>query len=95
MDTIDGESSLRPGEVSSMREQLAQANQKIAQLEAKLEAASCRKDHLSSAEASGDVSQTIDALLAAQSNSLPPVLIVLIALFCFLLGRNFKAANYM
>lgn len=75
------------GAVLALKEQLAQANQKIAQLEAKIaNAAGQRKDHLSSAEVSGDMAQTIDAILAAQSKSLPPVLIILIALFCFLLG---------
>jgi hypothetical protein len=72
--------------VRTLREQLAEANQKISQLERNVGAP--KKDHLSSVEASGDVSQTIDALLAAQSKSLPPVLIVLIGLFCFLLGNS-------
>lgn len=83
MDASDSNNNKSNQTLASLKEQLAQANQKIVQLEAKL---AMRKDHLSSAEASGDLTQTIDALLAAQSKSLPPVLIVLIALFCFLLG---------
>lgn len=69
----------------TLRKELEQARNRIKDLEAKISTS----NHLGSykvVEGKDDIGETIDGLLAAQSKSLPPILIVLIALFFFLLG---------
>jgi hypothetical protein len=69
----------------TLRKELEQARNRIRDLESKISAS----DHLGSykvIEGKDDIGDTIDGLLAAQSKSLPPILIVLIAVFFFLLG---------
>ena len=74
--------------VETLKKELDQALKRNKELEAKLSAS----DHLGSykvVHGKDDIGETIDGLLAAQSKSLPPILIVLIALFFFLLGIRF------